>query len=206
MKINPLVFLLLFMFLLPGGIKAQADISIEAQWQQIIEECQEILLNQPADIETRFKLAVGYANLGNISHTMDELEALRKQNGEKKPLDFIAKYQDHYTKEPENVFILNYLAFAYYIADHYTDSKIFFKKIIEVNPEQTMAYNFLALVHGSLNEYDAALARVEQAQKIEENQFSHLVFGLIYYQQGNLFKAMWHLAKSGKLGIELINR
>lgn len=206
MKIKILCFCLLFICSGSLEIRATTDIPIETQWQEISAECQEFLKTQPENIEIRFKLAVAYANLGNIRKTMDELEVMRQQESAKKPLDFIKKYQNHYNAEPENTIFLNYLAFANYIAKQYKQSKIYFEKIIELNPNHTMAYNFLALVHGSLSEYEAALKRVEQARKIQENQFSQLVLGMIYYQQGNMLKAMWHLARSGKLGVDLITR
>ncbi len=200
MKVKTIIIILAVVILMAGNVKSVA----EDQWKKVIQESESVLAESSGDVETRFKLAVAYANLGNLEKTMDELEILQQQEGGQQTWEFINKYEHCYLVNQDDLMTLNYLAFAYYIGYQYSRSKVFFEKIIELNSEDIMAYNFLALVHGSLDEYDEAFKIIQQARNIKENQFSHLVLGMIYYKQGNMFKAMWHLGRAGKLAAGLM--
>lgn len=195
--------LLILLWILSPQLKAVSI--IEDEWIKVITANKEKLANSPDDIKARFRLAVAYANLGDLKSAMNELKNLQKLDGKKMTREIIREYELEYKKNTENLFTLNYLAFAYYANGQFNKSKIFFQKIIELDAENIWAYNYLALVQGILEDYDEAIKTLKKAIKIEKNNYTYLILGLIYYQKGQLFKAMWYMGKSGNIGLDFLN-
>lgn len=207
MKIILIYILLVIIFIVNiPNYPLEAKSVIDESWKELIEQINTNLDNSSNLIEDRFKLAVAYANLGEIEKTMTELDKLKKLNGDKSVSQFIKKYEKFYLLEQENLMVLNYLAFAHYIAEQFDDSKMFFKEITEIDNKHIMGYNYLALVQSTLGDYDEALQTLSNARDIDENKFTHLVYGYIYYHKGQVLKAVWHLGKSGDLGLKILKQ
>lgn len=186
------------------SLHIQAASKIEAEWIEVMAEKQAHLDEVPDDVIARFKLAVAYANLGYLEETMQEFELLKEKNSGSKADEMIRDYELLYQIDPDDLQVMNYLAFAYYVNDQYEESEIMFKQIVEADPENLWAHNYYALVQGNKGDYDSALLTLQNARKIEENKYTHFILSLVYYKKGNLFKSLYHLGKSGNVGVELL--
>lgn len=101
--------------------------------------------------------------------------------------------------------ILNYAAFYGVVIKEYDISIRYFQRILELTPDNYNIRNFLAASHFELGNYDKALKVAKRALKTKDNEFSHLLLGAIYYEKGNIVKALSELSKSGSLGREILN-
>lgn len=182
----------------------QAASKIEAEWREIMTEMQADLEETPDDVVARFKLAVAYANLGYLEKTLEELDFLKTINGGQKADEMIEEYELLHQIDPDNLQVMNYLAFAYYANDQYEESEIMFKQIVDVDPKNVWAHNYYALVQGNKEDYDSALITLQNARKIKENKYTNFILSLVYYKKGNMFKSLYYLGKSGNVGVKLL--
>ncbi|MCK4258329.1 MAG: hypothetical protein KAX49_05090 [Halanaerobiales bacterium] len=202
LRFQNLLLLLIIFFSINSSLYAKS--LIEDQWQQFIyaESLETIELDD--QIKIRFEQTVGYANLGNIEEAMNELEVLKELEGGKFTHKLIKDYIAIVNEDSENLFLLNFLAFAYYANSQYLSSVSYFDKIIKLDSENFWAYLYLAIVKGELKEYDSSLELLLRAKEIEENEYLHLLLSLAYYKKGKYLQAMWHLGKSGNIAVKFL--
>ncbi len=203
-KINCRTFLLLLVIFFSITYPIYAESIIEDQYKQIIEKDLDAYIDTESQIQARFEQAVAYANLGYIEETLKELDVLKEMDGGKFTKKIIKKYSSELEEDQENIFLINCLAFAYYTDMQYSLSRTFFEKIVELDVENIWPYHYLALVLSELKEYDLALDVMEQAMEIDENKYTHFILSVIYYKNGQVFKAMWHLGKTGNLAMKFL--
>ncbi|MCK8816265.1 tetratricopeptide repeat protein [Natroniella sulfidigena] len=168
----------------------------EAEWQGVITARNKIL-EQEDDLEARYELAVAYANLGKIKEAHDIFDYLDEEieDYETKIEEMTEDYQTQLVNKPDNVKLLNYLAFAYYISRDYQQAEDNFEKIVELDPKNIWSYNYLAVVNYELEDYDQAEKNLKYSLELEENQYTHFLLGANYHKQRNFFRALYHISR-----------
>jgi len=177
----------------------------EPDWHALKEKSHNILEKEPKDIMANYNLTISLVNLGDIKAAYNNINKLGSDFEEKAFINKISPYFYEIAKYQDNILILNYAAFYGVIIEDYNISIKYFNKILELTPENYNIRNFLSASHLELKEYELAISEAKQALKTKDNEFSHLLLGAIYYEKGNVLKALSQLSKSGSLGREILN-
>ncbi|MFW6001111.1 MAG: tetratricopeptide repeat protein [Halanaerobium sp.] len=194
-----LIFLLLIVLLLNFNLNIKAESNYN--WQQLIKTTNEQLKSDSSDIMLNYTLAVAYANTGEIKKAYDIIDVFGSSVSRE---DFNAAVSLYLTDwesyiEKDNLLLLNYAAFADVINKDYSDAVDLFKYIIEIDPDNLWVYNHAAAAMIELKRYDEALEYANTALRMEDNEYSHLIKGVVYYENGNYFRALLEAASSRRL-------
>ena len=103
-------------------------------------------------------------------------------------------YRDH-----DNLLLLNYAAFKEVINKDYQEAVLLFEYIFEIDPNNLWALNHAAAALIEVPEYDKALQYANQALSMQQNEYSHLIKGYVYYERGNYIKAVMEAASAQNL-------
>jgi tetratricopeptide (TPR) repeat protein len=191
--------LLLIVLLLNFNLNIKAESNYN--WQQLIKTTNEQLKFDSSDIMLNYTLAVAYANTGEIKKAYDIIDVFGSSVSREDFNAAVSLYLDDWNSyiEKDNLLLLNYAAFADVINKEYSDAVDLFKYIIEIDPDNLWAYNHAAAAMIELERYDEALDYANMALKMEENEYSHLIKGVVYYENGNYFRALIEAASSRSL-------
>lgn len=207
--------ILILIILLVLGVFNNPSVSrskYQSEWKDLIETNQKLIKQEPKDkienIKAHFRLGVAYANLGEVDLAKEEFDLLdelddKKEDKELKKL--IKYYKKQFNKTPKDLLLLNYLGFAYYADHNYESSLRTFKKIVNEDPENIWSHNYLATVYGKLKKYDKAEKVLKKSMEIKDNNYTHFLLGAVYYKQGSIFKALYHVGKSGSVATKLLD-
>lgn len=177
----------------------------EPDWQNLKEKSNTILKDEPNDIMANYDLTIALVNLGNIKAAYNNINRFGSEYKEEQFVDKMTPYLYEICKYEDNILLLNYAAFYGVIIEDYEISIKYFNKILQLTPENYNIQNFLSASHLELEEYDSAITEAKKALETKENEFSHVLLGAIYYETGNILKALNELSKSGSLGREILN-
>ncbi len=177
----------------------------EPDWRALKEKNIEKLEKKPDDIMANYNLTISLVNLGDIKAAYNNINKLGSDFEEQKFVKKVSPYLYELSKYQENILLLNYAAFYGVIVEDYDLSIKYFNKILKLTPENYNIRNFLSASHLELEEYDLAIKEAKKALETKDNEFSHLLLGAIYYETGNILKALNQLSKSGSLGREILN-
>ncbi|WP_408955066.1 tetratricopeptide repeat protein [Natroniella sp. ANB-PHB2] len=185
---------LIILILSQGLVIAQTKYKVE--WQEVITARNKIL-EQKDNLEYMYELAVAYANLGEVEKANNIFDHLDEEveDYEMKIEEMIDDYQIQLASKPDNIELLNYLAFAYYISRDYQQAEDNFERIIEFDPKNIWSYNYLAIVNYKARDYNRAEENLKRSLEIEESQYTHLLLGANYRKQGNFFRGIYHISK-----------
>ncbi|KXS41775.1 MAG: hypothetical protein AWU54_1533 [Candidatus Frackibacter sp. T328-2] len=189
-----------------------AESKYKAEWQELIKNNQKIIKKndekedkkEDKNIKAHFRLGVAYANLGKIDRAKKEFDLLSDLNDGQTAKSIIKYYEARLEKNPDNAMFLNYLGFANYASHNYKVSLKLFKKIIKNDPKNIWSYNYLGTIYGKLEKYDQAEKVLQKSLELEENRYTHFLLGAVYYKQGRIFKALYHIGQSGKVATKLL--
>jgi len=170
-------------------------------WQQLIKTTNEQLENDSRDIILNYTLAVAYANTGEIKKAYDIIDVFGSSVSRKDFNTAVSLYLENWNSyiDRDNLLLLNYAAFADIINKNYRDAVDLFKYITKIDPNNLWAYNHAAAAMIELKRYDEALEYANKALKMDENEYSHLIKGVVYYENGNYFRALIEAANSRSL-------
>lgn len=179
------------------NIKAESNYN----WQQLIKTTNEQLEIDSSDIILNYTLAVAYANTGEIKKAYDIIDVFGSSVSREDFNTAVSLYLDDWNSyiNRDNLLLLNYAAFADIINKKYADAVDLFKYIIKNDSDNLWAYNHAAAAMIELERYDEALEYANKALKMEENEYSHLIKGVVYYESGNYFRALIEAASSRTL-------
>jgi tetratricopeptide (TPR) repeat protein len=181
-----------------------ASAVVEPNWQVIKNRSLNNLEENPDDIKANYNLVISHVNLGDIKAAYNKIDEFDSTFDEAKFIDTISPYLKEVNKYPDSILILNYCAFYGVVMEDYNISIRYFNQILELTPNNYNIRNFLAASHIELNQYDTAVKEINKALDTQDNEFSHLLMGIVHYERGNLIKALSEFSKSGSLGRELI--
>lgn len=200
-KINRII-ILIAIFIIIFTLSASA--LVEPNWQVIKNRSLNNLAEDPDNIKDNYNLVISHVNLGEIKAAYNKINDVSNKFDETKFIDTISPYLKVVHNHPDNILILNYCAFYGVIVENYDISIRYFKKILQLTPENYNIRNFLAANYIELKEYDNAVEEINKALDTQDNEFSHLLMGVVHYERGNIIKALSEFSKSGSLGRELI--
>lgn len=180
-----------------SGIKAESNYN----WQQLIKTTNEQLENDSGDIILNYTLAVAYANTGEIKKAYDIIDVFGSSVSREEFNTAVSLYLDDWNRyiDKNNLLLLNYAAFADVINKDYDHAVDLFKYITEIDPDNLWAYNHAAAAMMELERYDEALDYANKALRMKDNEYSHLIKGVVYYENGNYFRALIEAASSRSL-------
>ncbi len=181
-----------------------ASAVVEPNWQVIKNRSLNNLEENPDSIKANYNLVISHVNLGDIKAAYNKINELSNRFDESKFIDTISPYLREVNKYPDSILILNYCAFYGVVMENYNLSIRYFSKILELTPDNYNIRNFLAASYIELNQYETAVKEINKALDTQDNEFSHLLMGIVHYERGNLIKALSEFSKSGSLGRELI--
>lgn len=173
-------------------------------WEKLKAKNQEIINNNPDNIMAIFKVAISLANTGKIKKAYNLFEELDDKISEEEFHKKINPYLKALKKDPDNILLLNYAAFNEVIKDDYKKAINFFKHLIKLEPKNVWIRNFLAASYNEIEKYFEAEVVLNKALEIKDNEYSHLLLGITYYERGSLLKALGQFAQSGNLINEIL--
>jgi tetratricopeptide (TPR) repeat protein len=170
-------------------------------WEQLINTTQKQLKENESDIVLNYTLAVAYANTGEIKNAYDIIDvfgsSVSREDFNTAVSPYLADWENY--QDSDNLLLLNYAAFREVINKDYREAVSLFEYIFKIDPENLWALNHAAAALIEIKKYDQALNYAEQALSMQENEYSHLIKGYAYYENGNYFRAVMEAASARNL-------
>ena len=170
-------------------------------WQELIKNSRAQLNENKGDIMLNYTLAVAYANTGEIVKAYDIIDVFGSSVSREEFNTAVSPYLDDWEdyKNQDDLLLLNYAAFRDVINKNYFDAVSIFEYIYEIDSDNLWALNHAAAALMEIEEYDKSLEYANKALAMQENEYSHLIKGVVYYEQGNYVKALLEAASSRRL-------
>lgn len=170
-------------------------------WEQLINTTQKQLAENESDIVLNYTLAVAYANTGEIKNAYDIIDvfgsSVSREDFNTAVSPYLADWENY--QNSDNLLLLNYAAFREVINKDYREAVSLFEYIFKIDPENLWALNHAAAALIEIKQYDQALNYADQALSMQENEYSHLIKGYAYYENGNYFRAVMEAASARNL-------
>lgn len=170
-------------------------------WEQLINTTQKQLAENESDIVLNYTLAVAYANTGEIKNAYDIIDvfgsSVSREDFNTAVSPYLADWENY--QDSDNLLLLNYAAFREVINKDYREAVSLFEYIFKIDPENLWALNHAAAALIEIKQYDQALNYADQALSMQENEYSHLIKGYVYYENGNYFRAVMEAASARNL-------
>ncbi|PUU91966.1 tetratricopeptide repeat protein [Halanaerobium sp.] len=170
-------------------------------WEQLINTTQKQLKVNESNIVLNYTLAVAYANTGEIKNAYDIIDvfgsSVSREDFNTAVSPYLADWENY--QDSDNLLLLNYAAFREVINKDYREAVSLFEYIFKIDPENLWALNHAAAALIEIKKYDQALNYADQALSMQENEYSHLIKGYVYYENGNYFRAVMEAASARNL-------
>lgn len=173
-------------------------------WEQVRKSNNRVLEYRPDDVKANFEYSIALANLGLIEEAYEHFELIEDEISLGKFNRKIHPIIKDLEVSSSNILLLNYAAFSSSINSKHEQSIPFFKRILELEPENIWIRNFMAATYIELENFEKAKKEVDTAIEIKDNKYSHLVLAYIYYETGHLIKAFVELGRSGDLANRIL--
>lgn len=198
-------FILVLIILLVISFTIDLKAESKYNWQELIKTTKLQLTENQDDILLNYTLAVAYANTGEIKKAYDIIDIYGSSVSREDFNTAVSPYLDGWElyNDKNNLLLLNYAAFKEVINKNYQEAVSLFEYIFEIDPNNLWALNHAAASLIEINGYDQALKYANQALEMQENEYSHLIKGVVYYENGNYFKALLEAANARNLFREL---
>lgn len=197
-----IVFFLFFIIInniIINNVQAEPDQTEKIDWTSIYRVSKNSLQSDPDNVMANFHYSISLANLGKIEEAYDHFEVIKEKIKIKKFNEVLSPYIKELEEKPDDVLLLNYAAFSASINNKYKKSAVHFENLIKIDCKNVWIMNYLAATYLELKQYKKVLTLLKEAIKIKDNKYSHLLLGMAYYKQGNIFKALLEMSKSGNL-------
>lgn len=170
-------------------------------WVELIKTTQKQLDQNKNDIVLNYTMAVAYANTGEIKKTYDIIDVFGSSVSRKCFNAAVSPYLKEWEnyKDHDNLLLLNYAAFREVINKDYRKAVSLFEYIFEIDSNNLWALNHAAAALIEIDQYEQALDYADQALAMQENEYSHLIKGFAYYENGNYFRAVMEAANARNL-------
>ncbi|RCW51489.1 MULTISPECIES: lipopolysaccharide assembly protein LapB [unclassified Halanaerobium] len=206
MKKKILIIIIFTIFLSIFSLNACAYSNFN--WKLLKSNSKYILQTAPNNIIANYNLALSYANTGQIDKAYDIINSF---DGSINREEFNAAVQNYLKpldqfSDTQNILLLNYAAFKEVINENYNEAINIFKFVIRNDPKNQWTRNHIAAAYLELEDYDNAFKYINSALKIKDNNYSHLLKAVIYYEKDNLIKAFFEASQAGSLVNSLLER
>jgi len=170
-------------------------------WEELIETTKAQLEQNKSDIVLNYTLAVAYANIGDIENSYRIIYVFGSSVSRKDFNAAVSPYLEDWQNyiDYDNLLLLNYAAFKEVINKNYQEAVSLFEYIFKIDSNNLWALNHAAAALVEIKEYDRALDYANQALSMQENQYSHLIKGYAFYENGNYVRAILEAASARKL-------
>lgn len=189
----PFVFLLLAallsvpVLLVPSSSEVQAG-SKAINWHDVIAKT-----SDKGDVESRLLRGIAYANLGRLPESFKEFEIAGQEAYTDEIASFVLGKVGDLRRAPEDLLLLNCVAFGSYAFGDFAASTDNFEHIIRLDPKNVWARNFAAIAYGQVGEFDKALHHLQGALAIDtKNQYTHLLLSAVYKEKNQYLMAAYH--------------
>ncbi|MFW5736941.1 MAG: tetratricopeptide repeat protein [Halanaerobium sp.] len=170
-------------------------------WEELINTTQKQLDQDKEDIVLNYTLAVAYANTGEIKKAYDIIDdfgsSVSREDFNTAVSPYLTDWEDY--RDQNNLLLLNYAAFREVINKDYREAVSLFEYIYEIDSNNLWALNHAAAALIEIKEYEQAISYADQALSIQKNEYSHLIKGYAFYENGNYFKAAMEAAQARNL-------
>lgn len=170
-------------------------------WNKLIRNTKIQLQKNQSDIVLNYTLAVAYANIGDIENAYKIIDVFGSSVSREQFNTAVNPYLEDWQnyKDQNNLLLLNYAAFQKVINKDYKEAVSLFEYIFEIDSKNLWAINHAGAALVEIANYKKALSYANQALSMGENQYSHLIKGYAYYEQGNYVRAILEAASARKL-------
>ena len=170
-------------------------------WDELIKTTSDQLQQNKSDIILNYTLAVAYANIGDIKNAYNIIDvfgsSVSREDFNAAVSPYLSDWQNY--RDHDNLLLLNYAAFKEVINKDYQEAVSLFEYIFEIDSNNLWALNHAAAALVEIKKYDKALDYANQALSMQENEYSHLIKGYAYYENGNYVRAIFEAASARKL-------
>ena len=170
-------------------------------WDELIKTTRDQLQKNKSDIILNYTLAVAYANIGDIKNAYNIIDvfgsSVSREDFNTAVSPYLSDWQNY--RDHDNLLLLNYAAFKEVINKDYQEAVLLFEYIFEIDPNNLWALNHAAAALVEIKKYDKALDYANQALSMQENEYSHLIKGYAFYENGNYVRAIFEAASARKL-------
>ena len=201
------ILIIFYSFLFKFNIVVNASTNT-INWNEIKKETEKKLKKEPENTIENFKLAISLANLGQIKESYKIINNLEKNVSVQEfneKIDLHIKKIEQKKNNKNEILILNYNAFRAIILKNYKPAIQKLNKLCKLEPQNIWLKNYIAASHIELGQLTKAEKLLKNILEIKENNFSHLLYGVIYYKRGQYINAIKHLHESGDLFKMIIN-
>ena len=181
-----------------------ADAMKNVDWNKLQKESQNILQKNNSDIMANFHYIISLSNTGMIEEAYNHIDYIKENISLEELNILLAPHIAKLDNDPDNILLHNYAAFSGTLNSEYEKSIPYFKRLVELEPDNIWIRNFLAATYLELKEYEQAKKEINKTLEIKNNNYSHLILALIYYEKGDYINALIELGRSGDLGKKII--
>lgn len=163
----------------------------------LIEQQKDIYITEQTLNYNHPDLAYSYTNLSTLHYYMGNLqEAIKTQQKATKIAESVFE-PDH----PQLEVFFASLASFYQFDKDYTNAVIFYKKMVEINPNQPNIWNTIGSCYANIKEYEKAILNYNEFYRRDStNRWAWLNnTGLVYAKMGNFKKAKKHFSELQEL-------
>ena len=168
-------------------------------WNQHYEKAEIRYNDNPNSLANNYYKTISMANLGMINDTMEILDQFQDDFSRNEFDVMFTEEINKINQEEDKILYLNYHAFYHVIFDEYNEAIDYFDKIIEKDSENIWPLNYKSAALIELKRYEEAHENLNKSLDIENNQYTRLLLGVNYYEQGHKFRAINELRKTGNL-------
>lgn len=148
-----------FVLLSVCHVLAESD---AVDWRTLIEQYKS---REGLTVEERFKLAIAYANIGDIWGAQREFQKLERPGWRDDAAAVLAASEERLLDRPNSVIDLNVVAFASFVLEDYERSCAAFERILEVDPSNEWPRAYLAWTLGRMGRIDEGIEQLERVIK-----------------------------------------
>lgn len=196
LKKKLLLLILIFAVLVFSGVSLAAE---ESYWEQHYERAKIKYRENPDSLANNYYRTISMANLGMIDDLIDTLDQFNDDFSRAEFEQMLNQEITRIEQEEDRLLLLNYHGFYHLIFDEYEKALTYFNQITELDASNIWPHNYKSLVLIELERYEEAHLNLRNSLNIEENQYTRLLLAINYYEQGNVFKALNELRKTGDL-------
>ena len=197
--IGTILFYMLLVF-----FSASFAVDNKVDWVKLKKESQNILQKDSNDIMANFLYIISLSNTGMIEEAYNHIDYIKENISLENLNKLLEPYITGLENDSDNILYLNYAAFGATLNSEYKSSIPYFKRLVELEPENIWIRNFLAATYLEIKEYGFAENEAKAALEIKNNNYSHLILALIHYEKGKYIDALIELGRSGELAKKIL--
>lgn len=173
--------------------------AFENEWHELLKYNESLTTENHSDIASHFRIAIAYANLGEIELAADKFDFVCENHDRDTAVEFLNKLNEQLNNNPMNHLLITQKAFVLFTLQNHKESVYFFDKSIASDQKNIWLYNYKALSLFALVENEEAKETLKESLQIYNNKYTHALLGYIFWTEGKYMQATYHFAHTGTL-------